>query len=48
LSRAAGRLPSSKKPDFERASVQVASAAASPSSFSAAVLRLSMVSQAWW
>ena len=42
------RLPSSKKPVFVRASVSVACAAASPSSNSAFVLRLLMVSQAWW
>ena len=42
------RLPSSKKPLFVRTIVCTEWATASPNSFSAAVLRLVMSSQAWW
>jgi hypothetical protein len=40
--------PSSKRPVRDRARVIVAWAAASPSSNRALVLRLLVVSQAWW
>jgi hypothetical protein len=42
------RLWSSKRPDFDFASVHVAWATPSPSSARALVLRFVMVSQAWW
>jgi hypothetical protein len=47
-SRLPTRLPSSKNPVFDFARVSVAWAAPSDSSLSALVLRLLMVSQAWW
>ena len=44
----AARLPSSNRPDLVRANVSTACADASANSQSALVLRLLMVSQAWW